>query len=271
MEWLPLILLIVLIGCTAGFLAGMLGVGGGIVLVPGLYYGFGMLGYDTASIMHLAVGTSLAVIIPTGLSSARAHWKRQAVDKSLLMKMGPGIVLGVLAGTCLAGMMSGDALKTVFAVAIIGLAIIMIGNPSQFTFLKAMPPQPVPALSGVVIGTLSTLMGIGGATVSVPFMSLSGVDMRKAVGTASALGLLIAVPGTLGFTILGGGSQDVPPFSIGYVNVLAWLLIVPFSVICAPLGAHLAHGISITKLRRVFAVFMVIVALRMLADLADIV
>lgn len=263
---LTLILALAAIGGTAGFLAGLLGIGGGIVLVPGLYYTLTMLGYDPAHMMHVAVGTSLAVIVPTGFSSARAHWKRGAVDLSLVRRIGFGVVIGVVLGTLLAGQLSGTVMKAVFAVAIMGLALVMLSNPARYSLWDGVPGQPWAGLAGCFIGGLSTLMGIGGATISVPYMSLHKVPIRQAVGTAAALGLVISLPGMLGFVLIGWGERGLPPFSLGYVNGLAWLVIIPFSVGIAPLGARVAHTIPVDLLRRVFAVFMVIVALRMLLD-----
>ncbi len=261
-----LIIALAAIGGTAGFLAGLLGIGGGIVLVPGLYYTLTALGYDPEHMMHVAVGTSLAVIVPTGFSSARAHWKRGAVDLELVKKIGIGIVLGVVIGTLVAGQLSGALLKAVFALAIMGLALVMISNPARYSLWDAVPGQPWAGMAGMFIGGLSTLMGIGGATISVPYMSLHKVPIRKAVGTAAALGLVISVPGMIGFILIGRGLDGLPPLSLGYVNFLAWAVIVPFSVGIAPLGAKTAHAMPVGLLRLVFAVFMVVVAIRMLLD-----
>lgn len=254
------------LGVLAGFLAGLLGIGGGIVLVPGLYYIFTTLGFDPAFMMHMAVGTSLAVIVPTGLSSARAHWRREAVDLSLVLRLGAGVVIGVALGTLAADQLSGVLLKAVFAFAIMGLAGVMVSNPARYTIWDAVPGQPWAGLAGIFIGGLSTLLGIGGATISVPYMSMHKVPIRRAVGTAAALGLVVAVPGMLGFMLIGLDAGGLPPFSLGYINGLAWAVIVPFSVLAAPLGAKVAHALPVEYLRRVFAVFMILVAARMLMD-----
>lgn len=252
------------LGGLAGFLAGLLGVGGGIVLVPGLFYIMTALGYPPDHMMHLAVGTSLAIIIPTGMSSVRAHYKRGAVRVDLLRMIGVGIVIGVAAGTVIASHISGESLKLIFAVALLFLAGVMLVNPSRFALADHVPGQPWPGLMGVVIGGLSTLMGIGGATISVPYMTLCRVPIHQAVGTASALGLIISIPAAVGFGIIGWGQDHLPPFSIGYISLLAFALIVPCSVLAAPLGAHVAHNVSVVRLRAVFAVFLVIVSLKML-------
>ncbi len=255
------------IGGCAGFLAGLLGVGGGIITVPAIYYVLGALGYDSPHLMHMAVGTSLAVIVPTGLSAVRAHRKKGAVRGDLVKMIGPGIVIGTLLGTYLADIMAGETLKLIFAVALFCLALIMATNPARYALTDHMPRQPVPVGAGLLIGTLSTLMGIGGATLSVPFMAWCHVPLRQAVGTASALGLVIAVPAALGFVFIGQGAAGLPPFSLGYVNGMAWLALAVMSITTAPLGVKVAHMIAVEKLRLVFACLMVIVAGRMLWEI----
>ncbi len=258
---------LVLIGCVAGFLAGLLGIGGGVVLVPGLYAVFSSLGFEHESLMHLCVGTSLAIIVPTGYSAARSHFKRGSLDKSLLKQIGVGIALGVICGTTIASFLAGDTLKAIFAVAISVLALIMLVDPKRFTLISAMPPQPVPALAGVFIGNISTLIGIGGATLSVPFMTLCKVPIRTAIGTASALGLVISIPATLGFIIIGWPVEGLPPFSFGYVNLAAWLAIIPFSVLVAPLGSKMTHAVPVDLMRKGFAGFMILVSIKMISSL----
>lgn len=263
-EYLPLLLILASIGVLAGYLAGLLGIGGGIVLVPGLYYSLTSLGYNPEYMMHLAVGTSLAIIVPTGFSSARSHWKKGAVGMDLVKRIGIGIVIGVVLGTIIADKLDAESMKMIFAVALMILAAIMVVNPARFNLLKDVPGQPWSGLAGMFIGTLSTLMGIGGATISVPYMSICGVKIHKAVGTASALGMVISIPAAIGFMVIGNGQAGMPPLSVGYVNFLAWLLIIPFSVMAAPLGAKAAHALPVNTLRLAFAVFMVFVSLRML-------
>lgn len=263
-HWLPLVFILVGIGMLTGLLAGLMGIGGGIVLVPGLYYSMTALGHDPDNLMHMAVGTSLAIMAPTGLSSARAHWKKGAVDLTLVKKIGIGILLGVGIGTLLAGYFSGDDLRAFFAIALMMLAGIMLGNPARYAFRDKVPDQPWAALAGMFVGLVSTLMGIGGAVMNVPFMSLCRVPMHKAVGTASALGLFISLPGLLGFIIIGWHAGNLPPLSLGYVNVMAWMIIIPFSIMMAPVGAKLAHSMPVEGLRNVFAVLLFFVAARML-------
>lgn len=252
------------LGAVAGFLAGLLGIGGGAVLVPGLYFGLQYLGFESDALMHVAVGTSLAVIIPTGLSSARAHWKRGAVRLDLVRQIGPGILLGVAAGTFIARYIQEEGMTLFSAFALAVLAAVMVVNPARFSPFAGTPRRLWMGFSGIVIGVFSSLMGIGGATISVPWMAMCRVPLHTAVGTASALGLVIAIPAALGFIAIGWHVEGRPPFSLGYVNFLAWPLIVPVSVLAAPWGARLAHSVSVARLRRLFAAFLVVVAGRML-------
>lgn len=262
-----LILSLLLLGCVGGFLAGLLGVGGGIILVPGLNLIFESVsetfGFSRADLMHVSVGTSLAIIIPTGLSSAMAHHKRGAVDLDIVKKLGLGIVFGVVSATAVANDLSGLALKMIFASAIFLLAVIMTMDHQKWKLGDSLPKQPKTGLAGFVIGVLSALIGIGGATLSVPYMSVYGTPIHRAVGSASAMGLVIAIPAALGFVYIGWGREGLPPFSFGYVNLLAWLCVIPTSILLAPVGARVAHKVSVKRLKKIFALFMVIVALNM--------
>ncbi len=267
MEWIPLILCLLALAALAGFLAGLLGIGGGLVLVPGLYFIFRYLDYTADNIMHLAVGTSLATIIATGLSSARAHWKRGSVDFDLVKKIGVGMVIGVGVGTYIASETTGMGLKVVFASALVFFALLMQINTQKFTMFKELPKQPWPSFAGVVMGTICTLMGIGGAALNVPYMTLHNVPIHKAVGSSAAMGLLIAIPGVLGFLFIGQGhGQELPPYTVGYVNLLALAIIIPVTVLMAPVGVHVAHIFSVKALRRVFSIFLFIIAARMLFE-----
>jgi uncharacterized membrane protein YfcA len=254
-------------GAFAGLLAGLLGVGGGIVIVPALFHLFSLLEVAEAVKMHLAVGTSLATIIATSLSSIRAHAKRGAVDWSILKGWGPWIAVGVAAGTAIAASVSGDALSAVFAAVALIVAVYMAFAPDGLR-LASQPPRG-PARAGIagLIGAISAMMGIGGGTLTVPTLVLSSVPVHRAVGTAAAVGLIIAVPGAIGFIIAGWGAAGLPWGSLGYVSVLGFAVIVPTTVAVAPLGARLAHAIDKVLLRRLFALFLAITALRMFYEL----
>jgi len=267
LEFTPLIIAMLALATLAGFLAGLLGIGGGLVLVPGLYYIFNHLGYTADNIMHLAVGTSLATIIATGLSSARAHHKKGSVRFDLVKTIGVGMVIGVVIGTYIASETTGMGLKIIFASALVFFAILMQINLQKFNLFQDIPKQPWPTFAGTFIGVIATLMGIGGAALNVPYMTLHNVPIHKAVGSSAALGLLIAIPGVIGFLFIGQGyGAELPPFSIGYVNFLALAIIVPVTVLMAPVGVNVAHKFSVKTLRRVFSVFLVIIAIRMIFE-----
>lgn len=265
-NWPILLIMFAVLGALTGFVAGLLGVGGGVVIVPGLFYIFKFLGLDPSAYMHVFIGTSLTLVIPTGLSSVRAHRQRGAVDFDLVKRIGIGIVFGVIIGAGLADHLAGSTLKMIFACAILCLAVIMLADPSRFQLHHEVPRQPWAAQAGAFIGMISTLVGIGGATLSVPFMSLCRVPIHKAIGTAAALGIVIAVPGTIGFIIIGWGQAGLPPYSLGYVNVVIWGLIMPVSILCAPLGAAVSHKVPVKALRKGFAVFILFVSLKMVSE-----
>ena len=281
------------LGALAGFLAGLFGIGGGLVLVPALYYAFEYFGqvggYESdLSRIHLAIGTSLAVIIPTGFSSCRAHWQRRAIAFDMLARLAPGVIFGVATGVVLAGLMDAKAMKLFFAVTIAVLASYMVWYKNHDMSQKHPGHQNINWHRdwgvGCLIGAVSSLLGIGGATLSVPFMQSQRMEIQKAIGTASALGLVISCPAAIGFLVLGllqrKASQESPlvedhislgpvpdmlaDFSIGYVHWLVWLLIVPASMIAAPFGARYAHRLDPLILRRLFAGMMFAVALKML-------
>jgi uncharacterized membrane protein YfcA len=266
-EWISLLVYMFGLAALAGFLAGLLGIGGGLVLVPGLYFVFTSLGFESDTIMHVAVGTSLSTIIATGISSARAHHRRGAVRFDLVKNVGIGMLCGVVIGTFIAAQVTGLWLQVFFAVTLVVLAVLMRFDPEKIKLYDDVPAQPIPALAGTFNGTICTLMGIGGAALNVPYLTLNNVSIHRAIGTSSALGLFIAIPGTIGFLLIGLDDQsNLPPFTFGYINLLALSIIVPVTVLFAPLGVSMGHKLSIAKLRSVFSVFMIIIALRMLYE-----
>jgi uncharacterized protein len=257
-------------GILAGLAAGLLGVGGGIVVVPVLFQILSIMEVDPAVRMHVAVGTSLAIIIPTSIMSARAHFGRGSVDVDLLKSWGPWLLVGVIVGSIVAGFVSGWVLTAVFAVVAILVAINMAvrGEGKEPIFKGGLPTGLGRAGIGGTIGTISTMMGIGGGTLSVPTLSAFGYPIRKAVGTAAAIGSIIAIPGTIGFIVGGWNAAGLPPLSVGYVNLLGFALIFPTTMVVAPWGAKIAHTISPAALRWAFAVFLGITSVRMFYDLA---
>lgn len=248
----------------AGILAGLLGVGGGIVIVPVLFWILSMTKFPPELSMHMAVATSLATIIFTSISSARAHNKRGSVDRSLLKLWAPGIILGALSGGLAAKFIDASGLKAIFG-SIALLVSINMASPRHLVISDHLPvSRAVNGLIAYLTGLFSALMGIGGGTLSVPLLSGFSVEIRRAVGTASAFGFLIAVPAVLGFIYSGLGVPGRPPLSLGYVNLLAAGIILPFTVGFAPVGAALAHSLDTIWIKRAFALFLGITAIRML-------
>ena len=256
-------------GFAAGFLAGLLGIGGGGILVPVLYELFGVLGADDAIRMHLAVGTSLAVIVPTSLRSFAGHRARGAVDMDLVRSMALPVVAGVALGAVLARYSNEAVLKGIWVVAASIVAVKLFLGRQDWRLGDVIPGQPFRALYGGFVGLVSTLMSIGGGVFITALMTFYGHPMQRAVATSSAFGPIIAIPGSLGFVWAGWAVAGRPPGSFGYVSLLGALMIIPTSVLAAPLGVRIAHGISRRKLELAFATFLVLVAARFLLSLSD--
>jgi uncharacterized membrane protein YfcA len=255
-------------GLATGLLAGLLGIGGGGVLVPALFELFGALGVEDAARMHLAVGTSLAVIVPTSIRSFMAHRAKGAVDIDLLRSMALPVVVGVGLGGLLARLASDDVLKAVW-VGAATLIALKLAFGRNWRLGDRVPGQPFRALCGGFVGLVSTLMSIGGGVFITAMMTFYGQPIERAVATSSGFGPLIAVPGALAFIWAGWGAAGLAPGSLGYVNFLGALLIIPTSVAAAPFGVRIAHGISRRTLELVFALFLMTVGLRFLLSLLD--
>lgn len=249
----------------AGILAGLLGVGGGIVIVPALFWLFTIIKFNPQIAMHMAVASSLATIITTSISSTRAHERRGAVDFDLLRRWAPAMALGALAGGVGARFINPDGLKAIFG--IIALVVsVNLATPKTLVFAEALPGSKI-VQNGIaaVIGVFSSLMGIGGGTLSVPTLAGFSYPIHRAVGTASAFGLIISIPAVIGFVFSGWNVPGRPPFSLGYVNLIAVAIILPFTTYFAPMGARLAHRLDPVWVKRAFAFFLTITALRMLS------
>ncbi len=266
-AWAPLALGLVGAGAFAGLLAGLLGVGGGIVVVPALYNLFLLLEVPPGPAMQVAVGTSLATILPTGARSALAHHGRGAVDWQVVRLWGPAIALGVLLGAGLARIVDGRVLTGLFAMLALAVAAPLTFVKAERTLRRGLPPSPVRESLGGAIGLISALVGIGGGSLSVPTLTLCGFEIRRAVGTGAALGVVIAAFGAAGFALAGLGQPGRPAASLGFVNLIGFLAVVPTMVLMAPLGARLAHALPGALMRRLFALFLVIMAARMIATL----
>ena len=259
------VLILALVGCGlfSGLAAGLFGIGGGAIIVPVLIILFENLGYgDTAS--HVAIATSLATIILTSARSVMAHHKRGAVDWTIIRTWGPWIMAGAVVGQLLAGVMSAQALKGFFgAMALLLAAQLFFGRPG-WTLARDMPRGAVRAGLGSGVGTLSALMGIGGGTFGVSLMTLCGRTIHQAVATAAGFGIAIGLPSAITAIFVGWGHDGLPPFSLGYVNLAAFGLISLFTVTMAPVGAWLAHRMDAGLLKKLFAILLALVAVRMI-------
>ena len=250
-------------GLVSGLLAGLLGVGGGIVIVPLLFNVFPFFGIPESIQMKVAVATSLATIIPTSIQSARKHHATGAMDVALLRSIWPAMLAGVALGTAIAVHVKGEGLTAVFAIVALLVALNMGFTGIDFKLTESVPSGPPRQAMGIGIGSVSAMMGIGGGTLGVPILSMCGHPIRAAVATASAFGLIISIPATIGFVWGGWGDPLRPPFSLGYVNLIGFALIAPSSILATPWGVKLAHTIPPLWLKRAFAVFLAATSLRM--------
>lgn len=258
------LLLLLIAGSIAGVLAGLLGIGGGLVLVPTLIFVFDLLEVPTTVLSHLAIGTSLSTIIATSLSSARAHFGRGSVDVELLRRCAIPTIVGSIGGGVLAGWMSGGVLALLFAIMAVGVSVRMLmPSPPIATEERPVRKKLVGNLTAIT-GVLSAMIGVGGGAMNVPLLTTFGVPIHRAVGTSSSLGFVIAVPGTLSFMIAGWSNPDLPSLTLGYVHWLGALCVCSMTITWAPVGAKLAHQLDTRKLKQVFAVFLMFVALRTL-------
>ena len=262
-DWLLIGAAMLATGCVAGVLAGLFGIGGGIVIVPVLESTLGFLGVDPAIRMHVAVATSLATIIPTSIASARAHHLRQAVDVDIVRRWALFVLFGSVLGSYVASQLHSNVLAIVFATLAMLVAIKMVLLPKTRNLTESVPRGPLVMLIPTAIGGLSSMMGIGGGTFSVMTLTLFGQPIHRAGGTAALFGLVISLPGTIGFIVNGMSDVRVPPGSLGYVNLIGFALIAPATVITAPLGAKLAHRFSEKKLGLLFGMFLFVASLRL--------
>ncbi|MDC1087426.1 sulfite exporter TauE/SafE family protein [Alphaproteobacteria bacterium] len=254
-------------GVIGGLIAGLFGVGGGIVIVPILFWIFTSLSFPNEILMHMAIGSSLATIIPTSISSARAHYHRGSIEIDIIKKWAPGIFLGAIIGGLSGNYFSVNELKYLFA----SIAFFVALNMFFKEHLRLGNCLPKSRLLNIVIssiiGFVSSLMGVGAGTIGVPTLVALSVPIHKAIGTAAALGLFIAVPATLGLAFSGFNVPNRPPMSIGYVNLIAFFIMFPLTVFFAPIGVKFAHRINQRFLKIIFGIFLIITSVKMLSSL----
>ncbi|MFN2353666.1 MAG: sulfite exporter TauE/SafE family protein [Desulfopila sp.] len=251
------------VGGVAGLLAGLLGIGGGLVIVPMLAFSFAAQGVTELHILHMALGTSLASIIFTSLSSLWAHHKRRAVIWPVMLRITPGLLIGTFFGSWVASQLSSQFLKVFFGLFLLYVATQMLLG------IKPKPSRELPGMAGKsaaggIIGIFSSLVGIGGGTLSVPFLVYHNTAMHRAIGTSAALGLPIAIAGACGYIVNGLGVADLPAGSIGFIHLTALCGVVAASIFTAPLGARLAHSLPVAGLKKIFSVLFYVVGIRML-------
>jgi len=267
-----LVIVMAMAAAVAGFMAGLLGVGGGIIIVPALYYAFTVLDFELVTRMHLAVGTSLAIIIPTSIISTKTHMEYDAVDFKMVKSFGLFILIGVILGTFLAVNLKTPTLVLFFSIFafMVGLFFIflrekLVENPKTISDI-------VKNISGIVIGFISIPLGIGGGSLMVPFMRTFGYDIRKSIGTAAAVGFLIAISGTITMIIGGKIINNInTPFSVGYINLLGFAVFVPVTMIMARLGAKAVYKINKKLLSKIFGTFLLIVSVRSFIEYLNII
>jgi uncharacterized membrane protein YfcA len=261
--WL-LIPLLLLTGAFAGLLAGLLGVGGGIVIVPILYHLFTAFGVETAMAMPLAVGTSLSTIVLTSMVSARKHYAKGGVDTALVRRWILPVLIGVTIGAFAPAVVDGAMVKTVFGIMLVLVSMHMLASSRwKIELFSTLPPQAMQYLLAVLVGGFSALLGIGGGTLMVPLLTLFAFPIHRAVSTASVFGLIISVPATLIYIVNGWDVAGLPQFSTGYVNWVAFAILVPMTMWFAPLGVKLAYRLNVPQLKGAFAVFLCIIGIKM--------
>ena len=262
-EIINLLFVLSIAASVAGFMAGLLGVGGGIIIVPALYYAFTVLDFDIATRMHLSVGTSLAIIIPTSIISTKTHMEYDAVDFKLIKSFGIFILFGVIEGTFLAVNLKTPAFVLFFSIMAFIVGLFFIFFREQLLKNPKMISDSAKNISGVIIGFISVLLGIGGGSLMVPFMRTFGFDIRRSIGTAAGVWFLIAVFGTI--TMITGGKivdNINTPYSFGYVNLLGFLVFVPVTMLMARIGAKAVYKIDKNILSKIFGIFLIIVSIR---------
>lgn len=266
-DWVFFVVLILAAAVVAGFLAGLFGIGGGAVMVPVFSEVYVLGGTEPNLAQFIAVGTSLAIIIPTSIRSAKAHHQAGNMDVATLRSYLWFVPIGVILGLVFASLnivKTTSVLTLIFGIMALLLAIYMLAQAKEFRFSDRGPQPPVAQVGAGCIGFVSLLMGIGGGVMNNMFMMVQGTPMKRAIGTSAAVGTLIAVPGAIGFVVIGWGAEGLPPLTIGYINLVTLALVIPITVIMAPIGARVTHRLPDQLTARLFGLFLVGVSLRML-------
>ena len=249
-----------------GFVAGLFGIGGGLITVPFLYFIFGQLGIDQKYIMHLAVGTSFAIIIPTSTVSVLTHHKFNAVDFNIVKNYGIFVITGVVIGTIFAATLKTKSLVLFFSIVILFLGIYLLLIKEREQNIVSEMKLYLKFILGVIVGFISAIMGIGGAIMNVPIFKYFGYSINKAIGSAAAIGFLIALFGAIGFLISGSYLKTNLPLSIGFLNIPAFLIFIPITTFMARLGARTVHKIDKNKISKIFGIFLLLVATKFLFE-----
>lgn len=252
-----------ILGALAGFCAGLLGIGGGTILVPGLFFllkNFGEGIHDEDILMHTVLATSMAIIMPTGISSSWAQIKRKAVDWDAVKLMAPGLVLGSIAGVVLVSHLNSAILQLIFSIGLYGIVISLITKKEIEHSYPILKKSVCAVPSSFVFGIASALLGIGGAVLNVPYLNRAGWPLKTVIASASVLGVILSFPAIVSYILTGEGVT-------GFIDVTAIIMIVPVSVLIAPLGVRVSHALPVAKLKLMFAVFLILVATKMLFEL----
>ncbi len=249
-----------------GFVAGLFGIGGGLITVPFLYYIFGSLEIDQAYLMHLAVGTSFAIIIPTSIVSVLTHHKFKAVDFDIVKSYGVFVIVGVIIGTIFAASLKTKSLVLFFSIIIFLLSIYLLLSKEKEKNVIMKIKLHLKIFLGLIVGFISAPMGIGGAIMNVPILKFFGYSINKAIGSAAAIGFLIALFGAVGFLISGTYLKTNLPLSIGFLNIPAFLIFIPITTFMARIGARTVHKIDKNKISKFFGIFLLVVATKFMLE-----
>ena len=249
-----------------GFVAGLFGIGGGLITVPFLYYIFGSLGIDQSYIMHLAVGTSFAIIIPTSIVSVLTHHKFKAVDFNIVRSYGVYVIMGVIFGTLFAASLKTKSLVLFFSIIIFILSIYLLLLKEKEKDVIINIKLHLKVILGFIVGFISAPMGIGGAIMNVPLLKFFGYSINKAIGSAAAIGFLIALFGAIGFLVTGAYLKTNLPLSFGFLNIPAFLIFIPITTFMARIGAKTVHRIDKNKISKIFGIFLLVISIKFLFE-----